>query len=200
MAIKRTCVFIDNSNVFHNLKDLKKIDSQWKTFYNPLELSKKLAGARELVGVFFYCTPPPQYLLQDSTGLGRYRHAVSMAYYSAVEKLPLITLKWGNLKGAMGSLVEKNLDTQLSTDMTKGAALNEFDVAILVSGDGDYKSAADIVKNTFQKRIEMLFFRGSLSMSLKKICDLTRRARPSYFVELPFKKPIDLLPNRLPGL
>src|SRR3989344_8620394 len=50
----KVAVFIDNSNVFRNLHNLKIVDSSWVCFYNPLKLAQKLAGSRELVHVGFY--------------------------------------------------------------------------------------------------------------------------------------------------
>ena len=69
------------------------------------------------------------------------------------------------MKGTRGQLQEKNLDTQLATDMVTMAALDKYDVAILVSNDGDYKSAIENTK-LFNKKIENLFFKGSLSMAI----------------------------------
>ncbi|MDD5638109.1 MAG: NYN domain-containing protein, partial [Atribacterota bacterium] len=80
-------------------------------------------------------------------------------------------------------LQEKNLDTQLSCDMVAMAALNKYDVAILIANDGDYKSAIENTK-LFNKKIENVFFKGSLSMSIDGLCDVKRRARRSFFVKL----------------
>ncbi len=184
MPGERVAVFIDNSNVFHNLLDLRKIDRSWVSIYNPVELAKKLAGSREIVFVGFYCSRPPSYLLEEGLA-GEKKYKTSMRYYSAVEKLSGVTVKYGSLKGNKGDTQEKNLDTQLTTDLVKMAALNEFDVAIIVSNDGDYASPATTAKDIFKKRIEIAFFKGSLSMNLKKISDLTRRLRRSYFIDLP---------------
>lgn len=182
----KVAVFIDNSNVFRNLHDLKMADSSWVCFYNPLLLAQKLAGARELVYVGFYCVRPPAYLLEEGKA-GIKKHATTLQYYAAIEKLsPLLQVKYGDLRGSKGNLKEKNLDTQLATDMVTMAALGKFDTAILISNDGDYVSAVKNVKNNFFKRVEVLFLMGRLSMALRQVCDLTRRARRSHFEKLNF--------------
>lgn len=179
---KRVAVFIDNSNVFHYLHALKKIDRNWICLYNPLTLAEKLAGNRNLVYVGFYCVHPPAYLL-SGTAADLKRYTTTQKYYGAIEKLQTVSVKFGDLKGTKGQLQEKNLDTQLATDMVTMAALDKYDVAILVSNDGDYKSAIENTK-LFNKKIENLFFKGSLSMAIDGKCDTKRRARRSFFEKL----------------
>lgn len=180
----RVAVFIDNSNLFHRLKELKNEDHLWVTLYDPLKLAQKLAGVRKLAYVGFYYVQPPSYLLVgDAKDIGRYKTA--QRYYSTIEKLPLVEVKVGDLKGTRGALTEKNLDTQLSTDMVAMAAQNKFDTAILVTNDGDYASAVTNTK-IFGKKVELLYFRGKISMNLKKECDVVRRARRSFFERVEF--------------
>jgi uncharacterized LabA/DUF88 family protein len=64
------------------------------------------------------------------------------------------------------------------------AALNDYDTAIVVSNDGDFVSPAETAKGTFKKRVEVGFFKGSLSMNLRRVCDLSKRLRRSDFVRL----------------
>lgn len=179
----RVAIFIDNSNIFHNLYDLRKIDLNWVCLYDPIWLAQRLAGNRKIVYIGFYCTRPPSYLLDDG-GYNEERHKKTMQYYSAIEKLPGVSIKFGYLKGHKGDLQEKNLDTQIATDLISMAALNHYDVAIIVSNDGDYVSAAENARTNFKKRIESGFFKGNSSMNLRKVCDLSRRLRRSYFKKL----------------
>ena len=137
---KRVAVFIDNSNVFHHIYDIRKADKSWVALYNPLILAQKLAGNRNLVFVGFYCVRPPSYLLSGSQEEQK-KYNLTQRYYGQIEKLPNVSIKFGDLKGTKGQLQEKNLDTQLATDMVAMAAFDKYDVAILVSNDGDYKSA-----------------------------------------------------------
>jgi uncharacterized LabA/DUF88 family protein len=179
-------VFIDNSNVFRSLHDIKMTDPSWICFYNPLILAQKLAGTRELVYVGFYCVRPPAYLLEEGEK-GINKHSTSLRYYTAIEKLsPLLQVKYGDLRGSKGNLQEKNVDTQIATDMVTMAALGKFDTAILISNDGDYVSAVKNVKESFLKKVEVLFLMNRLSMALRQVCDLTRRARRSHFEKLSF--------------
>jgi len=179
---KRIAIFIDNSNVFHRIHDIKKTDTSWTCLYNPLILAEKLAGNRNLVYVGFYCVRPPSYLLNGNPS-DKKKYNLTQQYYGIIEKLSSVHIKFGDLKGTRGQLQEKNLDTQLATDMVTMAALDKYDVAILVSNDGDYKSAIENTK-LFNKKIENLFFKGGLSMAIDGKCDIKRRARRSFFVKL----------------
>ncbi|KKS57857.1 MAG: hypothetical protein UV22_C0011G0010 [Parcubacteria group bacterium GW2011_GWA2_42_35] len=113
---KRVAVFIDNSNVFHYIHNIRKFDRSWVCLYNPLILSQKLAGNRNLVYTGFYCVRPPSYLLGGNTEERR-KYNITQKYYGEIEKLPNVSIKFGDLKGTKGQLQEKNLDTQLATDM-----------------------------------------------------------------------------------
>ena len=179
---KRIAVFIDNSNIFHYIYEIRKSDRSWVGLYNPLFLGQKLAGNRNLVYVGFYCVRPPSYLLNGNKEEKK-RHNTTQRYYGEIEKLTNVSIKYGDLKGTRGQLQEKNLDTQLATDMVTMAALDKYDVAIIASNDGDYKSAIESIK-IFNKKVENLFFRGSLSGAIDGRCDVKRRARRSFFVKM----------------
>lgn len=184
MNKKRVAVFIDNSNVFHNIKEIKKSDPEWTSFYNPFSLAEALSSnENEIVYVGFYCVSPPAYLSNESEE-SKYKYEKTIKYYSEIEKDKRIKLKYGNLTGPKGDMHEKNVDTQIATDIIAKAALNEYDIAVIVSNDGDYKSAIESAKNQFGRKIEIAFFRGGLSMNLDQICDLKRRLRKSYFKKM----------------
>lgn len=183
----KVAVFIDNSNVFKSISRIKKSgDASWPSLYDPLFLSQKLAGNnRELVSVNFYCTLPPISMLQEGENMAK-KHNISKKYYSVIEKMPLVEVKYGELVGPRKELKEKNLDTQLTADIIVGAALGKYDTVIIVSNDGDYVSAVEAVKQ-FGIKIEVVFFKDGLSMALRRACDLTRRVRKSHFRLLDLK-------------
>ena len=184
MDSTRIAVFIDNSNVYKYLNELRKIDKKWICLYNPLELAKKLAGNRTLVGVYFYCTPPPSQMLR--TPEGKEKYSIQTKYYAAIQKLNGVEVRFGNLQGAGGELKEKNLDTQLTANMVSLAAQNMFDTAVLIANDRDYASALEPTKNAFGKKIELVYFKGFISNSLLRLADVPRKARQSFFEKLAF--------------
>ncbi len=180
----RVAVFIDHSNVFHRLCEVQRVDSLWQTWYNPSKLAIKLAGNRELIGVYFYCSPPPPYLLAEGEK-EKNKYWKQISYYEVVKRLDKIQLKYGRITGVKGDLHEKNLDTQLNTDMLVLATQNQYDTAILVSNDGDYESVLQGVKDLGRK-IELAYFKHKVSWNLKRAADVSRKMRRSYFEKLDF--------------
>lgn len=184
MKPTRVAVFIDNSNVYRYLSGLRKTDKKWICLYDPLKLAKKLAGDRTLVVIYFYCTTPPSQML--NTLEGREKYSIQTKYYTEIQKLPGVEIRFGSLQGVGADLKEKNLDTQLTANMISLAAQNMFDTAILVSNDRDYVSALEPTKNIFGKKIELLYFKGFISNSLRRLADVPRKARQSFFERLIF--------------
>ena len=180
----RVATFIDHSNVWHRLSDMRKIDPEWEQWYDPLKLSNKLAGNRELDSVNFYCAPPPPYLLNEGT-VGKNKYDNQMKYYEAIRKMDNVNLKLATLKGSKGYIREKNLDTQLTTDLIMKSAGNQFDVAIIASNDGDFVPAMESAKE-LGRGIELLYFRNTRSMDLVQKADIARSARKSFFEKLQF--------------
>jgi len=183
MSKDRVATFIDNSNVFHHIKRIKRSDPKWASFYDPFVLANKLSGNREVAYVGFYCVPPPSYLLSEG-GEKERKYKRTKKYYDTIRSQEGVEVRQGNLKGPKGDTHEKNLDTKISTDIVTKAALNEYDTAILVSNDGDYKSALKSISEEFGRRVEVAYFKGSLSMNFEQQCDLKRRLRRVYFQKI----------------
>ena len=58
----------------------------------------------------------------------------------------------------------------MAVDIVENACDNKFDVAILVSGDGDFVPAVNAVQKR-NKSVENIYFKKSSSRSLKQHCD-----------------------------
>ncbi len=183
--LQRVMVFIDHSNVIHSIIKLRRSNpNQWVRWYDPLKLAKHLVGGRTFSGLYFFCTPPPAYLL-TLTDIDRQKHNKQLGYYSAIYKLSDVNVKYGRTAGNKDDVHEKNLDTQLTSELQKCAYENKFDTAIVIANDGDYESGIATVKS-LKKKIELAYFKGMCSMKTRMLCDVPRRLRPSYFERLIF--------------
>ncbi|HEY7771253.1 NYN domain-containing protein [Longimicrobium sp.] len=67
--------------------------------------------------------------------------------------------------------VEKETDVTLAVDMTVGAHMNRYDVAVLVAGDTDYVRAVEAVQQTGRKVIWCHFPGQAHTDRLRQACD-----------------------------
>ena len=78
----------------------------------------------------------------------------------------------------------KEDDIHIAVDMVENAGENEFDTAIIVSGDGDFVPAVEAVKRK-NKEVENVYFKNSSSRNLQMHCnnsfELTRAILDKFF-------------------
>jgi Uncharacterized conserved protein len=84
--------------------------------------------------------------------------------------MPYLEVRLGSTKIAQGIPVEKGIDIMLATDALHFAWTNVYDVAILVSGDGDFAYALQAVKN-IGKHVEVAYFENNVSKDLLEVVD-----------------------------
>lgn len=66
--------------------------------------------------------------------------------------------------------VLKEDDIHMAVDMVEGAADNKFDIAIIISGDGDFVPAVKAIQRK-NKKVENAYFSRTASSYLKQTCD-----------------------------
>jgi len=76
---------------------------------------------------------------------------------------------------------EKGIDIMLATDMLVHAIWNNYDVAILVSGDADFEPAVRRVRD-FGKKVYVAFYPYAISEKLEKVSDMIARFFPGTLV------------------
>lgn len=145
--MKRIMVFVDGSNLYHGLKQTMN-----RTQLDIGKFIKKLAGAdRELVRAYYYNAPVDQ-----ATDLQRYKRQQS--FFEILRNTPDLELVLGRLEQRPdGRWVEKGVDIKLAVAMLSKAYTGQYDVAVLVSGDGDFAEAVQAVKDLGRK-VEVAYF------------------------------------------
>jgi len=159
MGKERVSIFIDGSNLYHNL-DGVKIDFQ--------KLIKELLKGRKLINCHYYIAS-----LDISTNNQKYwKHQKFLGELRKILGFRVILCKlrkYTNRQGKSGFEI-KGDDVHLAVDLVSGAYENLYDIAIIVSGDEDFVPAIKKVRNLGKKVINA-YFQGSSSASLKKTCD-----------------------------
>lgn len=163
--MKKVCVYIDGSNFYHSLREncpqLRKRFS-FKRFVT------KLVGNRELVRTYYYNCPVPKE--HDSDHAER-----QQKFFDSLRFIPYFEVRYGRLARrprecakchhTSSVLIEKGVDIQIATDMLMGAVRSAYDIAILVSGDGDFQHVVQAVKD-LDKHVEIAYFKHSVAQAL----------------------------------
>jgi uncharacterized LabA/DUF88 family protein len=104
-------------------------------------------------------------------------------FLASLNKVQKLVVKLGIWKEQNGSIVEKGVDVLLATDLVLNAVKNNYDHAIIVSGDGDFFPAIDAVKKE-GKRVEVAAFESNISKEASESADKVLKLKKSFFNNL----------------
>lgn len=99
------------------------------------------------------------------------RQAAQQRLEAALAYVPSIELRWGRVQYSAGQFRQKGVDVLLSLDMLRFALKNNYDRAILVSGDGDFADIVKMVKDE-GRTVEVAMFASSKARSLVQAADV----------------------------
>ncbi|MHB8958232.1 MAG: LabA-like NYN domain-containing protein [Candidatus Limnocylindrales bacterium] len=145
---KNVAVFVDVANIFYAAK-AAGVDIDYVT------LLKAATAGRDFVRAYAYTGLDP-----DNENQRNFHQFLARHQYKVVSK---DIRKYGDGK------VKANLDIELVVDMMKTA--RNLDIAVIVSGDGDFASAIRAVQE-MGVRCEVISFRGNTSSDLIDVADL----------------------------
>jgi len=169
--MKRVAIFIDGSNLYHGLKNLfghARLDFR--------KFVAKLSSGYDLYRTYYYNA-----VLDQSINPETYRK--QQAFFNQLRELPYFEIRLGVLKQREHGPKEKGVDVMIAVDMLSMAYKNQYDVAILVSGDGDYAELAKAVKDA-GKHVINAYFESSRSDALRYTCDASIRLDRDFFADL----------------
>ncbi|MGD0216500.1 MAG: NYN domain-containing protein [Desulfobaccales bacterium] len=170
---ERVMVFIDAMNLYESL-GRKGVNINTNIDFH--KLACKLACPhRRLIRVHVYTGT------YDQTREPA-KYAAQMRFFSRVQHMPFVTLRSRPLLSRRGGYVQKGVDTLIATDMVSMAFLNHYDLAILVSGDGDLAPAVDAVKAAGKQIIAAMFTR-SRSNAVASSADQEVRLDAAFFTD-----------------
>jgi len=167
----RVAIFIDGSNLYHSLEDnCKRYDLDFDAFI------LKLRKGRPMFRSYYYN------VLRDS-GRNPQAYQDQQKFLSTLYNTPYMDVRLGTSKLRGDTSVEKGVDIMLATDMLRLGWDDSYDVAILVSGDGDFAYAVQTVKN-MGKHVEVAAFSANLSRELSQVADNREDLTPKYFEDI----------------
>ena len=167
----RVAVFIDGSNLYHSLEEnCKRFDLDFGAF------SVKLSRGRRLFRTYYYN------VLRDYDRNPQ-AYQDQQKFLNALHNIPYFDVRLGTSKMRGDVAVEKGVDIMVATDMLRFGWDNLYDVAILVSGDGDFRYALQAVKD-MGKHVEVAAFQSNLAAELSQVADDRELFTPEYFTDL----------------
>ncbi len=144
---QRVGVLIDVQNMYHSAKNL------YSARVNFQEILKLAVSGRSLIRVFAYVV---------STKTGEEK-----PFFDALTKLGIET-RVKELQEFYGGQKKADWDVGIVIDAIRIAP--SIDVLVLASGDGDFISLVEYLKNQ-GKRVEIVAFGKSSSSRLREVCD-----------------------------
>jgi uncharacterized LabA/DUF88 family protein len=144
---QRVGVLIDVQNLYHSAKNLYGARVDFR------EILKLAVSGRNLIRAFAY-------VVRTKTGEEK-------PFFEALEKLG-IEMRVKDLQEFYGGMKKADWDVGIVVDAIK--MISSVDVIVLVSGDGDFISLVEYLKNQ-GKRVEVSAFGRSASLRLKEIAD-----------------------------
>lgn len=158
---ERVMVFIDGNNLYHSLKHV-----MGRTNLDFHEFTNRLVKGRQLIRVYYYNAP-----LNREDDEEKYRQQQS--FFDSLDTVPYLTKKFGRLEKRLvrqtlpdgtfvsaPTYVEKGVDTFIVIDMLSHAYKDNYDTAILVSGDEDFAVLVENIKD-LGKHVEVANLGGS---------------------------------------
>ncbi len=152
-APQRVAVFIDGGNVYHAFRA-----AFGSARYAPARLAVALAAGRPLVWAGFYIAAVPR-------DMDARLYAGQQSFLARLQAQPNLRVWTGRMARSGGRWYEKGVDVKIATDMVALAYAGEYDVAILVSGDGDLAPAVHEVRR-LGRRVENAMTRARRSSHL----------------------------------
>ncbi|AXI39431.1 hypothetical protein CX649_07140 [Bacillaceae bacterium ZC4] len=142
--MERTMVFIDGNNFYNAAKHFLKQKPKFDIIKMVDTICKKSTGNTYLLRTYFYTVNTPEQQGLVSALKAAPRFTVNNKGY--LQKIPIDTEIIESDKSTFVT-TEKGTDINLVTDLLKGAYMNSYDKAIIVSADGDYIGPINEIKN-----------------------------------------------------
>lgn len=148
----RLMIFIDAEYVIQSLRHLanqKRItlaNIKWR------ELIDWIKGDRHLIRCYYYSA-----LLVETQNPHTYQQQQDFLKQLKTD-IDYLQIKMGKLVRQKGIWVQKGVDVKIAVDMVTKAFLDHYDIGAIVSGDSDFISLIDDIKEKHGKQIELYTF------------------------------------------
>lgn len=183
----RISLFIDGANFCYGIKSIKE---RYSDFHFDFEkYIKEITKEGKLIDVYYFTAPLKQTLNPEI-------YTKHQKMLTRLEKAgyKVILCKRKRRRDIEGNITHqiKEDDIRLALQMQKDAYDNKFDIAYLLSGDGDFVPLPEFLKEK-GKKICVYYFLKTISDSLLRACDyncvaITKKILNVFFLREPKEK------------
>lgn len=146
--MNRIMVFVDNSNIFNGFRRYH-IKADYEKLKNVITMKRELVKIILYEGVVYPISSNKKKWYKDLSNNSGY------------------TIKTSFDKITFNDAIEKKIDIQIAIDIISFAYEDAYDIAVLVSGDGDFVPVVKKVKE-LDKGVEVWAFKYSFANALKE--------------------------------
>ena len=195
--MSRIVFFVDGFNVYHALDDNAQYH-QYK-WLNYAALARCYVTRKDIIEKVLYFTA---YAHWDPAKVARHRILKKALEVEGVEivfgKFKKRTKKCrARCKMEYRTFEEKQTDVNIAIKLFQCAIDDDFDRAIIVSGDGDLIPAVKAVKQSFPaKEIGLVIPIGRRAEELKQVCDFHMKMKQKHLAVCQFPKTIVIDPAK----
>lgn len=194
--MERVAAFIDGFNVYHAIAEAGFNDCKWLNYHSLAEAFTKPKTQR-LESVYYFSALVPW----DNQKAARHR-----VYIRALETFG-VNVVLGRFKrvtrkcrGACGAqfqtFEEKETDVNIAVTILRLAMQDDFDCAMLFSGDSDMVPAIKNIRDVApHKRLKVVIPFNRSSIELKNICDESAKMKRKHLTGHQFPDTISLHPG-----
>lgn len=174
--MKRVAIYIDGSNFYFSVK--KKFNCK----VDIGKFCKKLAGSNDLIKINYYIAPVEQFTNQKM-------FIEQQKFFEKLKKIKNLKIILGRLEKRKQDgkeyFVEKATDMNLALDLILDSIL-DYDIAYLISNDGDFSGAVKAVVERFGKEIIYVVIGNNkmISHHLRKMASKTLRIEKDFIDEI----------------
>lgn len=154
---ERMIIFIDARNLLGGQEEFSNIVPKYQFGYS--EMLAHFSKDFHIIRGYYYDGAPHE--SQQSGG--------KKDFFNWLRHLG-ITLRLKEIDFSSPKPSQKGVDIFLTSDMISLAYENAYDIAVIVSGDGDYVALIELVKSK-GKKVWVVSFKSSLSDKLRKCAD-----------------------------
>lgn len=170
IILKRIIIFIDARNIKSSQDNFNK---QYKDnfVFGYREMMRFFSTKYDVIRGYFY----------DGASHESQQTFKRIGFYNELRNLG-ITLRLKEIDVTSPNASQKGVDIFLTSDMISLAYEDAYDIAVILSGDGDYTALVDLVKSK-GKKVWVVSFEESLSHSLRNCADkilLINRMLPTF--------------------